>query len=352
MKKIYIIISVLLAVNAMGQISITHADYQSAFSMGTVYYSYSTPIGGPTLSVFVGEASPTAQAWDFSNYNFEYMAWSQSINPADAPLFNDFPASNIVLYERSWIPDPDTISVWNYKELQADQFLLHGLSDETSVLLTYDPPAIHAVVPLEYGASWVRERDSTFIMEGFWIISEGQVTVDAFGTMMLPGGAYACLRLTQNHVTETHTPVGTTTTMTRSYHFYSKDVHEVNLPTILEDQFGLTTIDIPSVKFSRREGGTGISDPAGSGSIVLFPNSPNPFLTSTMLGYRLMKQTDINLKVYDFTGREVAALVNCSQPAGDYFVQFDAQELPAGVYFFGLTAENRVYTGKMVKAGD
>jgi len=299
--------------------------------------------------VFIGEASSIAQTWDFSTYAFEFVARSQSINPAGAPLIGSFPSANIVLYERSWIPGPDTIIVWNYKELQADRFLLHGLSDATSVLFTYDPPAIHAVVPLEYGDSWIRERDSTFIMEGYWIISESQVVADAFGTMKLPGGEYPCLRITQNNVSETHTPMGTTTTTTRSYHFYSKDVHEVNLPTILENQFGLTTIEVPGVKYSKRESGTALPESQGVELFTLLPNYPNPFTHSTVLSYRVTKQANVLLRVFDFLGQEVITLVNENQIPGGYNVTFNAEGLPPGIYFCRLSVNDKSLTGRMLK---
>jgi hypothetical protein len=219
MKRKLLLIAMLISGCAFGQISITYSDYESAFSPGTTYKSHMVPITGNMISVFVGEASPTAQYWDLSGYTFEYVARSVGINPADAPFYSDFPTSTAVLYEKSWYSTRDTIHNWNYKKLQADRLLLLGISDLYNILYTYDPPVIQAMVPLTYGSSWQRQRDSTYIMPEYWIITEGLVVVDAFGTMKLPSGQYDCLRLTQKNLVINHSPVGVDTTEDRSYHF-------------------------------------------------------------------------------------------------------------------------------------
>jgi hypothetical protein len=57
---------------------------------------------------------------------------------------------------------------------------------------------------------------------------------------------------------------------------------------------------------------------------------------------------NIQLKVYDVLGREVATLVNERKPAGSYTVQFDAARFATGVYFYRLTAGEFVQTRKMI----
>ncbi len=56
----------------------------------------------------------------------------------------------------------------------------------------------------------------------------------------------------------------------------------------------------------------------------------------------------VSLKIYDALGREVATLVNAKQTSGKYSVQFNARELPSGVYFYTLRAGNFVQTKKMI----
>jgi hypothetical protein len=48
----------------------------------------------------------------------------------------------------------------------------------------------------------------------------------------------------------------------------------------------------------------------------------------------------VNLKIFDITGKEVKVLVNTKQEAGTYEVEFNAENLPSGVYFYKLITDN------------
>lgn len=65
-------------------------------------------------------------------------------------------------------------------------------------------------------------------------------------------------------------------------------------------------------------------------------NFPNPFNSSTVIKYQIPSQSFITLKLFDILGREVETLVNKNQNAGSYSLQFNASNLPSGVYFYRL----------------
>lgn len=71
-------------------------------------------------------------------------------------------------------------------------------------------------------------------------------------------------------------------------------------------------------------------------SFELFQNYPNPFNSSTIIPYTLIQKTFVTLKIYDVLGREIKTLVNELQYSGDYQVNFDANELENGMYFYQL----------------
>ncbi len=85
-------------------------------------------------------------------------------------------------------------------------------------------------------------------------------------------------------------------------------------------------------------------------------NYPNPFNPSTNITYVIARSgttrqsvaLPVQLKVYDALGREVATLVNTKQAPGKYSVQFNARNLPSGVYFYKLQAGKFVQTKKMI----
>jgi hypothetical protein len=76
---------------------------------------------------------------------------------------------------------------------------------------------------------------------------------------------------------------------------------------------------------------------------------PNPFSNFTTLEYELEHITKVNLLIYNHLGQRVAVLVDGEQVAGRHQVRWNATALPAGIYFYRLTADDyRLTTGKLV----
>ena len=90
-------------------------------------------------------------------------------------------------------------------------------------------------------------------------------------------------------------------------------------------------------------------------SFFLEQNYPNPFNPSTSIKYTIsnfdvsgVRDSRVQLKVYDVLGNEVASLVDEYKPAGSYEVSFDAAGLSSGVYFYKLHAGNIKEMKKMI----
>ncbi|MFC2092773.1 YCF48-related protein [Bacteroidota bacterium] len=77
-------------------------------------------------------------------------------------------------------------------------------------------------------------------------------------------------------------------------------------------------------------------------------NYPNPFNPVTKIGYDLVKNGYVVLKIYDLLGREIASLVNEKQNAGSYLVEWNASGFPSGVYFYRLETEEYRETKKLL----
>lgn len=83
-------------------------------------------------------------------------------------------------------------------------------------------------------------------------------------------------------------------------------------------------------------------------SFSLNQNYPNPFNPSTTITYSIPKNEIVNLKVFDILGREVVELINKEMTAGAHSVQWNAQNIPSGVYFYKITAGVFSKTNKML----
>jgi len=77
-------------------------------------------------------------------------------------------------------------------------------------------------------------------------------------------------------------------------------------------------------------------------------NFPNPFNPATKIRFRIADFGFVSLKVYDVLGNEIATLVNEEKPVGSYEVEFDASNLPSGVYFYTLISNKFMETKKLV----
>ncbi|MDZ7371344.1 MAG: T9SS type A sorting domain-containing protein, partial [candidate division KSB1 bacterium] len=83
-------------------------------------------------------------------------------------------------------------------------------------------------------------------------------------------------------------------------------------------------------------------------SYELLQNYPNPFNPTTTLSFSLPVDDKVKLAVYDILGREVRVLVDGKLTAGVYRYEFDAADLPSGVYFYRLKTANHTLTNKMM----
>lgn len=76
-------------------------------------------------------------------------------------------------------------------------------------------------------------------------------------------------------------------------------------------------------------------------------NYPNPFNPSTKINFDISKSGFTSLTIYDMTGKEVTKLVNQNLNAGSYEYDFNALNLPSGIYFYKLSSADFTSVKKM-----
>jgi hypothetical protein len=81
---------------------------------------------------------------------------------------------------------------------------------------------------------------------------------------------------------------------------------------------------------------------------ALHQNYPNPFNPTTNISYDVPVQGLVQLDVFDVLGRKITTLVNGEMNAGRYNVAWNASEMPSGIYFCRMQAENFHQVRKVV----
>lgn len=82
-------------------------------------------------------------------------------------------------------------------------------------------------------------------------------------------------------------------------------------------------------------------------SISLEQNYPNPFNPSTSISFTLPEAREVSLEIYDSMGRKLETVARARMSAGTHSVQFDAENVASGIYFYRLQAGDEVRVRKM-----
>ncbi len=70
--------------------------------------------------------------------------------------------------------------------------------------------------------------------------------------------------------------------------------------------------------------------------ITLQQNFPNPFNSTTVIPYIISTGGPVTLEVFNILGQKVVDLDEGYQGAGSHTIQFRADKLPTGIYFYRL----------------
>lgn len=101
--------------------------------------------------------------------------------------------------------------------------------------------------------------------------------------------------------------------------------------------------------FKTSNGGVGINQISTEipSKYSLGQNYPNPFNPMCNVQFTMCNAGNVQIVVYDLMGREVQTLVNERLQPGTYETKFDGSMLNSGVYFYRLVTENFTETKKM-----
>jgi len=89
-------------------------------------------------------------------------------------------------------------------------------------------------------------------------------------------------------------------------------------------------------------------DFAAFNSYLLEQNYPNPFNPTTTISFNVAEKSNVKISILNSIGEELAEVLNEEKEAGYHQVEFNAANLPSGVYFYQLEAGEFISTKKMI----
>lgn len=348
-------IAVLLTTSlALAQIIIDSREVPNSVGLQFQYYSQSSD----SIPVNVGVPGGP-QTWNYTQGDTSLISTDLYLDPQTSPP--QYARANVVIQTDelnfAGLNEPGKM----YCYLHPSRFIL-GAIETTYEGSTFDfmftPYVNQYTLPLQMGSSWTNtiNIDEIFEFPDYDIRLELYATmnsqVDAFGTVSVPLGDVEALR-TRNDVTYDLTVyirflwiwvpiyqdageginytwraenVGSVLSITSDtadpYFSYAKSVRRLmnsNSTLAVESAFTSPTAGIPE-------------------SAEIIANYPNPFNSETIISFELQDDLNVDLRVYDMMGRQVADFEPGFLSQGAHEVRWVPMDLPSGVYIVRLSA--------------
>ena len=64
----------------------------------------------------------------------------------------------------------------------------------------------------------------------------------------------------------------------------------------------------------------------------------NPFNSATTIKFTLPQKEEVKIEVFNAIGQKITTLLDKRMPVGYHEVQFNAQDLPSGIFAYKITA--------------
>lgn len=331
---------------ALAQVTITSSDIMGILGSTQVTESDTTE----NVQVDLG-SSGANQTWDFTTVPTQIEHETHFIDPAGTPFENQFPDANFV--QLLDISSGDTIQqFYMYASVLPSQFLQMGEGTVLNIPGEIDTSYYmmdneEIALPFTYGTQWTHSTADTTDYGSVIMINERntQSHIDAWGDVQVPAGTYACLRLRED-ITEI------SSTWSGGVQLYADTSHYIDYTWIsktgfvvcsIESQDGETNPNYTQAAYFNRlkSNVTAIAEESGRQAPERFrldQNYPNPFNPQTTISYSLLEAGQVQITIYNSAGELVSTLVNEFKSAGNHAIQWNAQGLASGVYYYKISS--------------
>jgi hypothetical protein len=398
MPRLLAALLVAFALPVQAQISITRADFEASFGRQEVTHVYDPQSEVAEVAAMpdtmglaaILAASGPDQTWDLTTLVESFAFFDRreaelipsTPDPASFPGFDHphFLATGTNVIRRVGVrrdidESADSVNVF-YGRVEDSGLYLTGAvvgdidtnqdaSPDTIVTRFYNagagpPGALERPFPVTFGDTFSRMRvDSSAILlpnppggvfEQENLQETVSTTVDGWGTLITPNGAFPALRLRIVQNTDLP-PLGQSPgdLNLRIYSFVTKGAEAVELMWMENFPEDDPDAVVDGFAWFQADPATVTAEPDAQPSVAqLAASYPNPFRTTTTVPFDLAEAGAVRISVYDVLGREVARLADGRYAAGSHEVSFDASTLPSGVYLIRLDAAGFSATRKVL----
>ena len=315
------------------------------------------------ITINMGEPGGN-NTWDFSELAEEYVFDFMLLDVDASPYADSFEVANAVTYfsfsdtslgfaSETWGYTLISDGTGDYEEgIHSLGGATQSNTEEGEILTFFKsiPSDFSFKTPLNYQDEWVSEDSivTTTTFGDFSLSSSGSSTVtrtvDAWGTMILPGGETVDgLRIKEVDVQESSAFPGLPPTVFTNitYIFVGKNGETVSVGKddgTAADTGSLTGFASYFNFDGNPTSGTNVEEPGlAEQGFRLEQNFPNPFTQESTITFSVDEAGPVVLRVYDLLGREVDTLVNGFKAEGNHSLTYRPDDLSGGVYLYKLS---------------
>lgn len=354
--SIALLLTILIQSKLLSQIVIDNSGINNYYGAGVVWHQYSN--SNPNITMNIGVSSSTqAQSWTVPNFTVTDSVITNYIDPSSSPYISRFPGStyaSVINGSQSGLK----FESYQYIKLSNDTLYVIGTvqhyygtlnNQPIDTVLVKDTTFIGTVLPAQLGASYYSTPDTISLGSGSFQVVARQNVFDAYGTVTFSFGTFQAIRLKETEFYMDYSGSTLTDSFKEyNYTWLTSEGHTFKVDVSRDSSSGNVLLTEIEINYSGAAATAVESYNELSAGYVLSQNYPNPFNPSTTINYQIPQSSFVSLKVFDVLGREVASLVNKQQSQGNYTVNFNASNLPSGVYIYKITAGNFVQTKKLM----
>jgi hypothetical protein len=301
----------------------------------------------------VGNAGAN-QSWDFTNVIMQQNLeeW-RFLDPINTPFANDFPTANmsVLVIEQAYA---DTFYLFFRVENTVFLQLGFAISYQGTSHVAYDSSSTMPL-PLAMGSQWTEVDSFQFTLPSYIeeTVELVEAEVDAWGSITIPNRTLNCLRLQEKYTEITNIYINNIlfSSDTSRYINYEWLGQELLLIANASSQENDTNPNFTQASYFMRD----VTNPnfledktTQLSEFTLFPNYPNPFNPVTTIEFYLPKTDEVTLKIFNVLGEELTTLLSASLLSGFHTYQWNASNMPSGIYYYQIQAGDFREVKKMI----